>query len=612
MNTSFLAPYISDNTIKAISWTMIHSLWIGLVIALLTGLLITFSRKATADLRYRLLCGLLVIFIIAVGITFYIELGKSTGVNEGTATTITNNHPVKAIVAPANFIPAQQRLVSKVTAFIDRQLDVLFLIWLLFFAMKSLKMMGGLWYIQRIRRRKISAVGKDIKLKLTLFAERMGIKRKVDLLYSELVKVPVAVGWLKPVILLPAGIFLQLTPEQIDSVLLHELAHIRRRDYLVNMLQGLAEAVFFFNPALLWLSSLIRAEREACCDDMVLCRTSRKANYLEALLAFGMMNGNQTNLAMSLGSGNELKNRLKRMVNQENEKLSITERAVLITGLLLLTIFTILPKADQAAKHIARGFVNSFVPSTKKAVDAASASENRKASANLRKRKEVDTTSKRDTVIRFTSVLFKQNDADIANADMSAMDDKGNIYHLIVADNKLTSLEINNIKVIDSQLPGYEYMVRQIDRELAMKKRVREQDNAGLKATSPAAKFKGTVPPADQPFVKKWRTGDPEPKFMMAGAKPVKKYHDNTEITADQQRARGVIAALVSEKIIASPAELQWFGLSDTELVVNGQKQPEALHQKLKEQYGIKPQYGLYYGPVKMYGTGVFLDRGDL
>src|SRR6202012_2141834 len=110
----------------------------------------------------------------------------------------------------------------------------------------------------------------------------------------------------------PVGMLCQLSAGQVESILLHELAHIRRQDFLVNIMQGIVEAVFFFNPALLWLSALIREEREACCDDMVLAHISRKSDYLEALLAMGSNTG-KVNLAMSLASGkNQLKNRLKR------------------------------------------------------------------------------------------------------------------------------------------------------------------------------------------------------------------------------------------------------------------------------------------------------------
>jgi hypothetical protein len=150
----------------------------------------------------------------------------------------------------------------------------------------------------------------------------------------------------------------QLSPEQVETILLHELAHISRQDYLVNIMQGIVEAVFFFNPALLWLSSLIRQEREACCDDLVLAHINRKSDYLEALLAMGSNTGN-VNLAMSLSSGNnQLKNRLKRMIYLENQKLSFREVFSLLLGIIFITTFTILPKAQASIqRHISASVV---------------------------------------------------------------------------------------------------------------------------------------------------------------------------------------------------------------------------------------------------------------
>src|SRR3569833_69620 len=349
MKSSFWTPYLSDHTIHAICWTLIHSLWIGLAIALLAGLVITITRKSSAALRYNLLCGTLVLFTLSVWITFWIEI-QTSAIKEGAfrigqVINAPDNH---LMIIPVTTAP-HLSLFSRMVWLLNEYSNIIFLAWLLFFMLKSLKMAGGLLYIQRIRNYKVHEVSEEFKEKIKVFAHQIGIKQAVRLLQSELVKVPVAVGWLKPVILLPMGIILQLTPEQLDSILWLELAHVRRRDYLVNILQGLVETVFFFNPGLLWLSSLIRAEREACCDDLVLSRMNRKANYLEALLAFGSEDSSRMPLAMSIGSGNQLRDRLKRMIDKENKRLNMAEKVTLIAGLVVLSAFTGLPKTTHQA-----------------------------------------------------------------------------------------------------------------------------------------------------------------------------------------------------------------------------------------------------------------------
>jgi len=350
MKISFWAPYISDSNVKAICWTLIHSLWIGLAIALLAGLVINVTRRRGAAVRYRLLCSILVLFVLSVSVAYYIEaLPAPAGQLSADTTGITVNNI--NYVATNSYADFHQGPFNKGVAFLNRNMDIIFLVWLLFFVMKSLKMLGGLLYIRRLRNHKVHEVAPVFKHTIEIFSKRMGIRRAVLLLQSELVKVPVAVGWLKPVILLPMGIVLHLPAEQLESILWHELAHIRRQDYLVNILQGMLETVFFFNPGLMRLSSLIRAEREACCDDMVISRTQQKASYLEALLAFGCGGFNQAGLAMSIGSGNQLRDRMKRIINQENKKLSMAEKTVLAAGLILLSAFAGLPVTSPPAGH---------------------------------------------------------------------------------------------------------------------------------------------------------------------------------------------------------------------------------------------------------------------
>src|SRR6185503_10267784 len=478
MNTSFWAPYISDGTVKAICWTLIHSLWIGMIIALLCGIVIGATRKSAAVLRYRLLCSLLVLFVCAIGVTYYLEARSAPAYNAaGHAQKIMTNVQVNVFTSPM-ITPRNQTFLFSAQSFLNQNANIIVLVWLLFFALKSLKMISGLLYIQRIKNYKTHPVTKELKHRIELLTSQIGIRRAVRLVQSELVKVPVAVGWLKPMILLPVGIAFQLTPEQLDGILWHELAHIRRRDYLVNILQGVVETVFFFNPGLLWLSSLIRNEREACCDDMVLSRMNRKANYLEALLSFGYGEFSQARYAMSIGSGNQLRDRLKRMISQENKRLSVAEKSVLAVGLVLLSAFTTISKDNPVANHLTAKHGNR----SGKVIAQTTMASMRSLPKRLQvddiklKSREKDTIVVRDTAIHFISILFKHSDEDLANNDIIAMDDKGNRYHFVVVDNKLFVRELNGVKIADDKLANYQYMIGYIDRELAAKRRFSARD----------------------------------------------------------------------------------------------------------------------------------------
>jgi len=668
METSLLNQWFSGHQVNAICWTLIHSLWIGLIIALLCGIVIGTTRKSAAALRYRLLCGLLILFVCAIGVTYYLEASRAPAYNAvAHSQNILVNAPANIVVNPV-IIPQNQTFIDNVQGFLNHNLNIIFLVWLLFFVLKSLKMVSGLLYIQRIRHYKTSDVTEELKHRIELFSNQIGIGRAVRLVQSELVKVPVAVGWLKPMILLPVGIAFQLTPEQLDGILWHELAHIRRRDYLVNILQGLLETVFFFNPGLLWLSSLIRTEREACCDDMVLSRMNRKANYLEALLSFGYGEFSEARYAMSIGSGNQLRDRLKRMISQENKKLSMAEKSVLAVGLVLLTAFTTVSKDNPIIKHLTVKYTNKsgkvFTKTTTVSTHRLPAGQ-RVNDSRLGARIK-DTVMVSDTSIHFTSVLFKNSDADLANNDISAMDDKGNKYHFIVVNDKLTEVDVNGVKVADDKLADFQYMITYIDQEVAEKRRVRSADIARYKANNPAAKFKSkdsvryikkkyvakgqsadiagykasnpaarfkskdSVGYDKKKYVAKGQSADMVPpklynkqqsadglapdvhaRYMKTEAMLKRRTDDSIGYAGQLQRVQNVIGDMIKDKIVPDAASVKWFGLSNTEFIVNGQKQPDETQQRYKAKYGVYDGYGLYYGPVQMYGKGVFIDASN-
>src|SRR4029077_4514355 len=112
---------------------------------------------------------------------------------------------------------------------------------------------------------------------------RIGISRPVRLLVFAIVQVPTVIGWLRPVVLVPVGALSGLPAEHLEALLLHELAHIRRHDYLVNILQSIAEALLFYHPAVWWVSGHIRADRELCCDDMAVSASGDALMYARAL-----------------------------------------------------------------------------------------------------------------------------------------------------------------------------------------------------------------------------------------------------------------------------------------------------------------------------------------
>ena len=151
-------------------------------------------------------------------------------------------------------------------------------------ALLGLRLLVGLWGGRRLQRRAIPITESSLLFALHRQAVAMGMKCKPVLAYCERVTVPTVLGILTPTILLPISVMSGLTPEQIESVLAHELAHLRRCDHIVNLLQRVVESLLFFHPAVWWVSRCIRDEREHCCDDLVIACGAVPLEYAQSLL----------------------------------------------------------------------------------------------------------------------------------------------------------------------------------------------------------------------------------------------------------------------------------------------------------------------------------------
>jgi len=194
--------------------------------------------------------------------------------------------------------------------------------------------------------------------KLEELKQRLRISRPVRLLKSTIVEVPVVVGWLRPVILLPASIISGLTPTDLEVILAHELAHIHRFDYLVNTFQNLVETIMFYHPAVWWISRCIREEREHCCDDVVVQLCGNKLAYARALVSLEELRG-LPRLAFA-ASGGSLLDRIRRLLGGATDARPLGARGfggLTLAGLgcLLLLFGAVLmfrPSTFQAAAVI--------------------------------------------------------------------------------------------------------------------------------------------------------------------------------------------------------------------------------------------------------------------
>lgn len=315
---------------EAFCWMLVHSLWQGLLFTIITGVVMLLTRKSSAALRYNIMCALLFAFVAVCGGTFAWELAQSTG---GRLTVV----PSAAVAAET----VAQLWTNKIGAYFTANAPLILTGWAIIFLAKCVRMMGGLVYSHRVKHHKIHQPPVHWQQRVATLCGGLGLQKHVTLLQSGIVKIPVVIGHLKPVVFFPLGLLNSMPAGEIEAVLLHELAHIRRNDYVVNLLQVMVENVFFFNPALLWMSAIIREEREHCCDDIAVAQTKSKKQFIQALISFKEHALHVNSYAIAFpAKRNQLLLRATRIINNSNKTLNTGEKAFFFTSFVLLAGLT--------------------------------------------------------------------------------------------------------------------------------------------------------------------------------------------------------------------------------------------------------------------------------
>jgi len=307
-----------------LGWALIHSLWLGAGIGAGFAAAILLLRRRSANARYLVGCIALVAMVAMPAAVFLLSPPRPaastalpTGRPEAAAPADVHLPIPQATPAdlPADYPrrPGPQPLApvgvrsgdrspiaagqagahgkaertswwQQLSGTVEPALPWIVLVWCLGVLLLSARQMYAWIASQWLTRLAVRPPQDDPLGSVAALARAMSITRPVRLLNSAIVRVPTVIGWLKPVVLLPVGLATAMTPQQIEAILAHELAHIRRHDYLVNLLQSLAETLLFYHPLVWVISRRIRIERENCCDDLALAAGAEKVCYAESLL----------------------------------------------------------------------------------------------------------------------------------------------------------------------------------------------------------------------------------------------------------------------------------------------------------------------------------------
>ena len=316
----------TPDTIDLFGWTLIHFLWQGTALALLLYVFAAFTRKA--DLRYAAGLITLGLMMAAPPITFYILASKQTA--EVTASNLqVALRGLKIVASSATGIPIDQAAHSLVAI---HWIDDLVWLWIAGVVILSLRALGGYVVLQRMLREKCTPLAGALRARCAELEASLGIGMRIRYLQSSVAKTPAAVGWLRPVVLLPITALSGLTPAQLEAVIVHELAHIKRFDCLINVFQIFAETVLFYHPAVWWVNRFVRHERENCCDDVAVELSGDPGNYARAL---ALMEGWRSAPAWALGvNGGVLKARVGRILGLDIVKSAVPQGGLAMIGCL--------------------------------------------------------------------------------------------------------------------------------------------------------------------------------------------------------------------------------------------------------------------------------------
>ncbi|RLS74409.1 MAG: hypothetical protein DWI00_09380 [Planctomycetota bacterium] len=360
--------------VERLGWMLVHSLWQLAIVAVLAAVLLRLLRNRSARMRYAVAVAMLALMAIGPAATWcFISVepvqrvsssrtdersaavqqaasvvqkpvtteAGSVGFGElktdsalavplaaeaetvnvpGPSSALTGTSGRETAVAstladqkPTSTSTVIRESIEKIARAIKPRLPILVGVWLLGVLICSIRPIWGLWIQWRLRHTGLQPVPESIQSTLNALIQKLRLTRAVRIAESALVKVPLVVGYVHPMILLPASVITGLTSSQLEAVLAHELAHVRRHDWLINTLQVIAETLLFYHPAVWWLSSRIREERELCCDDIALSLDVDKAVFARTLLTLEELRQKAMVPAMA-ATGGDLTARVRRLL----------------------------------------------------------------------------------------------------------------------------------------------------------------------------------------------------------------------------------------------------------------------------------------------------------
>lgn len=330
LGSDLLQNPIAQAFTQALGWTLVHFIWQGSLVAVALWSVLALMARRSAETRYAAGCVALATVVVLPIITF-------------ARLAIAQYRLVKLDVgsladAHAFAVPLMGGLTSsrweQLTALLNHAMPWMVLAWCAGVLVFCSRLGLGLTAARGLKLRDTQPASEGMQSIFDSLCKRLAVDRAVRLAHSVRVHVPTVVGWLKPVVLLPVGCLTGLSEQQIGALLVHELAHIRRNDYLVSVLQSMVETTLFYHPAVWWISKQVRREREYCCDEMAVNVCGDRLAYARALSLLEEQRALFPDMALG-ANGGVLTMRIRRLLGYREEIVSSNMAWIIVLAIVI-------------------------------------------------------------------------------------------------------------------------------------------------------------------------------------------------------------------------------------------------------------------------------------
>ncbi len=302
---------MTEKLITATVYVLLHSLWQALFIALVLSAYIKYSKRSSSNMKYSVSFISLTAVVISSAVTFIYYI-KESGLASVTEPYLTKSF---------SYMTGTGRgTITSWTGSFENYSGLIFCLWFTGMTVFFIRFCIDLYYADMLRKRDCRPLSEEMTELFRKLSGKMSIGKTVRFLESPIASIPAVVGYLKPVVILPLGIVMKIPSDQLEAVISHELAHIARNDFLHNLIQSIIEIVYFFNPSVIWISRMIRKERENACDDLAVKQCKDPALLARGLYSLGLLNSEMPVTVMAAsGKRKNLLCRIKRIITKEND-----------------------------------------------------------------------------------------------------------------------------------------------------------------------------------------------------------------------------------------------------------------------------------------------------